>query len=479
MPAALSYAPEDTALRDEAEQELAARRAGCAEAWDYYEGRHRKQLKVKSGKVDDNVVINQWKQGKDREITFLFPAKMIGFELDESEEMDSPDETWLREAWQRNKGKKALRRLAKYGAMTGHVFARVMPSETAGGYPRIIALNPANVVVFWQADDYEKVLWYEIYWSAGKLERRQDIVHEEGGWRILDYEREKKDATAYDQKAKPWRLVGETTWEFELGPIVDWQHIDRPGQYYGDNEASLIPLQDKVNKVASDTGKILRYYASPKTVIQSDTEPKALENGIDDAWLLPRESEVKNIEMKSDLASSVAFGQMLIDAMKAQQRVVVLTGSAADFQRVTNLGVQTVFIDQLAKNDELWEQYEPGLVDLCKLMLCVAGKMWDRMIKITRSSPLPTDPKEVMDVQEKELDQGLVSKETIMRERGRNPQQERKLIEQEGSSNDNAIIRALAREGNPTPLPPTPQAVRGNQQQPMPPMPPAQNGRPQ
>ena len=163
--------------------------------------------------------------------------------------------------------------------------------------------------------------------------------------------------------------------------------------------------------------------------------------------------------------------------MKAQQRVVVLTGSAADFQRVTNLGVQTVFIDQLAKNDELWEQYEPGLVDLCKLMLCVAGKMWDRMIKITRSSPLPTDPKEVMDVQEKELTLELASKETIMRERGRNPQQERKLIEQEGSSGDNAIIRALAREGNAlTPQSPLPQA-RGSQQQP--PVPPVQNGRPQ
>ncbi len=468
MPAAVQYDPTDKQMRAEAEKELLARRTDCAEAWDYYEGRHRKQLKSKPGKPDDNVVINQWKQGKDREITFLFPTKMIGFELDENADVDAPDEKWLREAWDKNRGKKMLRRLAKYGAMCGHVFARVIPSETPDGYPRIVALNPANVVVGWQADDYETRLWYEIYWSAGKLERRQDIVRVENGWRIYDYWRERMDSSRqYDEQAKAWKKIAETPWDFELGPIVDWQHIDRPGQFYGDNEASLIPLQDKVNKVASDTGKILRYYASPKTVIQSDTEPKSLESGIDDAWLLPRDSEAKNLEMSSDLASSVAFGQQLIDAMKAQQRVVVLTGSAADFQRVTNLGVQTVFIDQLAKNDELWEQYEPGIADLCKTMLCVAGKEWDRQIKITRSSPLPTDPKETIEVQEKELTLELVSKETVMRERGRNPQQERKLIEEEGAWNDNAIMRALTGRDNPTPPPPTPQAVRGSQQPPI------------
>ena len=443
MPAALAYTPDDPDLRKAAEKELLARRMDCAKAWDYYDGRHKPQLKVTPGKVDDNVVINQWKQGKDREITFLFP-KMPGFELDENIDTESEDEKWLRAAWEFNRGKKILRRLAKYGGMTGHIFARVMPSDAPEGYPRVVALNPANMLAFWKADDYEERLWYEIYYSVGEAEFRQDIVKTETGWTIYDYKRKWKEQNLPDEQTVTWEFVKETPWEFVRGPIVDWQHIDRPGQFYGDNEASLLPLQDKVNKVASETGKILRYYASPKPVIRSDSEPKKIQDwGIDDAWLLPRDSEVGNLEMKSDLASSVAFGQMLVDAMKAQQRVVVLTGSAADFQRVTNLGVQTVFIDQLAKTDELWEQYEPGIADLCKTMLCVGGKEWDRQIKATRSSPLPTDPKETMDVQKDELEQELVSKQTIMRERGRNPQMERKLIDEEDSSGDNPIIRAM------------------------------------
>ena len=79
-------------------------------------------------------------------------------------------------------------------------------------------------------------------------------------------------------------------------------------------------------------------------------------------------------------------------------------------------------------------------------MLCVGKRTWDRQIKVTRSSPLPTDPKETMDVQKDELEQELVSKETIMRERGRNPQQERTLIDKESSGNDNALIKAM--QGN-------------------------------
>ena len=115
MPAALSYDPEDKDLRAEAEKELAARRAACALAWDYYEGRHKQQLKVRPGKPDDNVVINQWKQGKDREITFLFP-KMPGFELDESSETDSPDEQWLRAAWDFNRVGQIYRQTASRDA---------------------------------------------------------------------------------------------------------------------------------------------------------------------------------------------------------------------------------------------------------------------------------------------------------------------------------------------------------------------------
>jgi hypothetical protein len=439
MPAALSYTPEDKELRAEADKELLSRRTTCAVAWEYYDGKHKKQLRTKPGKRDYNVVINQWKQGKDREITFLFP-KMPTFELDENSDVDSPDEKWLREAWNDNKGRKSLRRLAKYGAMCGHVFARVMPPKTKGGYPRVIALNPANVLVWWRADDYEEVLWYEVYYTMGGSVRRQDIVKDDGTWQIIEYEREKPDPNS--QQSGKWKRLGEETWAYPLGPVVDWQHIDRPGRYYGDNEDSLLELQDSVNKVASDINKILSYYASPKRVIMSNVEKeKVTETAIEDAWLLPRESEVKTLEMTNDLASSVGFGQQLMDAMKAQQRVVVLTGSAADFQRVTNLGVQTVFIDQLAKTDELWEQYEPGIVALCKVMLMLNGMDWDRQIKVIRSSPLPTDPKETMDVQSAELEQGLVSKETIMRERGRNPQQERKSMEQEEEESATATVQ--------------------------------------
>lgn len=461
MPAAQAYNPNNKALWAEAEKELLARRTLCNTAWDYYEGRHAKHLKTASGETDDNVVINLWKQGKDREITFLFP-KMPGFELDDNLDDDSDDEKWLRGAWAWNKGLKMLRRLARYGALDGHVFAKVMASEKPDGYPRIVALNPANTLAFWKADDYDERLFYATYYEVGGKEQRQDVVKlDDGNWWFINWEREKKRESS-GQEAPVWRETGRVKWAFELCPIVDWQHIDMPGRFYGDNEASLIPLNDKVNKIASDTSRILRFYSQPQTVILADIEPeKVKERAIGNAWVMPRDADVKNVEMQSDLQSSVRFTEMLVEAMKSQQRVVVLSGDVADLQRVTNLGVETVFIDQIAKTDELWEQYEPGIADLCKLLLCVGRKTFDVQVKVNRASPLPKDAKETIEVQEKELDLGLASKDTIMRERGRNPKKERELIDNEDTGNDNALIRAMGREAMiPNALTPNPSPAR-------------------
>ena len=459
MPAALAYDPNDKALRAEAEKELAARRMLCNTAWNYYDGKHDPQLK-KTGAYDDNITINLWKQGKDREITFLFP-KMPGFELDDNLDDESEDEKWLRGAWAWNKNLKLLRRLAKYGAVDGHVFARVMLSDHPQKYPRVLALNPANTLVFWQGDDYDTRLWYEMYYEIGGAALRQDVVKlDDGKWYFIDYKSEKINSGGREETK--WTEIKRTDWAYSQCPIVDWQHIDRPGQFYGDNENSLITLNNKVNKVASDTSRILRFYASPKTVIQADIdEGKIVETKIEDTWLLPKESEIKNIEMQSDLQSSVRFVDMLVETMKALQRVVVLSGNVADLQRVTNLGVETVFIDQIAKTDELWEQCGPGIADLCKVMLEVGGREWDRQITVNRASPLPKDAKETIDVQEKEIDLGLASKETIMRERGRNPKKERELIDNEDTGNDNALIRAMGRE---TALTPNPSPARRGEQ---------------
>lgn len=438
MPAATHYLPADSELRKNADTELAARRTKYALAAQYYNGQHRAALRVRSGQPDDNVTINLWKKTKDREVTFLF-GRMVGFETDDNAE-DSDTETWLRAAWAENGNNKLLQRLARFGALSGHVFARVMPASGVQQYPRIVALHPANVLVYWKADDFEHRLWYEIRWSAGATEYRQDIVDHYGRWEINEFER----PTSSADKNAPWRQTDSVEWPWPLGPVVDWAHIEALDQLYGSNEDSLLQMNDHVNRVASAINRILRIHGFPRTVGTGFEGEKLIETGIDNFWTIEAaDAKVYNLEMQSDLASSMAYLEFLKTSYLAQGRVTVLSGNATDMQRTTNLGVRTLFMDQLAKTDELWAQYEPGIVGLSQRLLMLGNRDYTVQVRITRTDPLPSDPVETINVQEKELQYGLASKQTIARERGRNWTQEQLRMEDENAANDTAVLRQL------------------------------------
>ena len=49
-----------------------------------------------------------------------------------------------------------------------------------------------NVTVWWQADNWKKVLWYEINWEVGETRYRQDVVRGEGKWTIYEFDFAKK-----------------------------------------------------------------------------------------------------------------------------------------------------------------------------------------------------------------------------------------------------------------------------------------------
>ena len=441
MPAAMEYAPEDASLREAANKELKARREDCAHAWKYYRGDHRRHLRQDRDGTDDNVVINLWKQAIDREVTFLFPA-MVGLELDESQ--DTEAERWLRLAWEANKGTRLLRQLGKFGAVCGHVFAKLMLDERSA-YPRVVALDPANVLCWWRADDYERVLWYEIRWSVGTTEYRQDIVDMgDGGWKLIQY----AQVRGVGGQAGKWEAVAEESWAYPLGPIVDWPHVAMPGNYYGSNESALLRLNDKVNKVASDISRILRFHASPKTVGTGFDAEKVTETAVENFWVVNNENaKIYNLEMASDLVSSMNYLEALTAGFMAEKRSVILKGAAADFQRVTNMGVRTIFMDALAKVAELRLQYEPGVVAISQRLRMLGGFYdFDAPIVTAWPDPLPHDPNETVSVLEREMGMGIVSKETAARERGRNWKVEQERIAEEDSANDNAVMRQLQSE---------------------------------
>ncbi|HRE49646.1 MAG TPA: hypothetical protein PLD47_18120 [Aggregatilineales bacterium] len=418
MPAATEYAPER--YREAGEAERSARRHAHAAAWAAYEGRFRRSFPPRPGEADDNTAINLLKQAVDRLCAFVapdFPA------LDLDPLRESADELWLRRAWKAAGGARLMTKFARFGALDGHIVARVIPPAMGSPFPRLIALNPSLVTTYWRADDAEHVLWYEINYSAGGVDYRQDVVRqgEAGRWLIRDFRREAARIPALTPGA--WTLANETAWAYPLPPLVDWAHDPYPDRYYGVGEAGNLALNERVNSVASDISRILRFHAAPRTIGIGFTAGEVTGTGIDHFWTIPaRDAQVFNLEMKTDLASSMNFLNFCTRSFMAERRVIQHEGSLSEMRYVTNLGIRALYLDQLARAEELRRNYEPGIAALSRTMLMLSGRYDGRTpldVILHWRDPLPVGDLEMLEALERERAMGIISRETAARERGR------------------------------------------------------------
>jgi hypothetical protein len=445
MPAASAYWSmlEQNAISElsqAADDERKARAQIHSGNWAYYDGDHRKPLKVKNN-VDNNVILNLAAQAVDRTVAFLFPDKPE-IELDDNGAAENEDEKYLDACWDAASGAVLLTNTALNGALDGHVFLRVVEADRVGELPRVILLNAAKVIVYWDADDLDCVLWYEIIQTRKGVQWRQDIVNlaeitdgAEQGWRIFEY--------VYKQSK--WQLDGEPIdWTYELGPLVDFQHLPRPNRYYGEHELKHARLNDAVNKVASDVKAILRSHASPKT-IGTGVQPAAVqETAIDSFWAIPNEAaKVFNLEMNSDLASSMTYMQFLADTFMAQSRVAMLRGGPDQYKNITNLGIKAAFMDMIAKNEILRRQYGQGIIEVCRRLLMLGGRAYDVQPTLRWASALPVSALEDVQVAQAEINMGVISKETVAGKLGLKWDDEAKRIDAEGGGLTDALDRLM------------------------------------
>lgn len=393
MPAATHYAPDDRVLRAAADAERRERQQIHERNWRYYRGDHPQPLDPQRG--DDNVTLNLCRQVIDRTVAFLVPD-FPTLELDDPA-VDSPAENWLRAAWQANQGAVTLATLALNGALDGHVYARIVPARP---FPRILALNSAHLITFWDADDFSRVLWYELSWQVGRTVYRQDVVKDGRRWLIRDFVRQ----------ANRWVLEREEVWPFSDGPIVAWQHQIHPTRFYGRHELPHARLNDLINKVASDTARILRFHAFPRTVGTGFEAENVQSSGIDDFWVIPeKDARVYNLEMQSDLAASLHFLQLLTDHFLAESRVTMLNGDPQHFKGVTNLGVRVAYLDQIAKTEMLRRQYTQGIQALSRSMLALSGEYPPVTPTVHWGEPLPVDRREAVELAARQIELGLLS----------------------------------------------------------------------
>lgn len=451
MPAALEYQRPDAgvnlALEESWRREIDARQKRAAMNWDYYLGNHRLPLRPDKTRLDDNIIINLIGLAIDKTVTGLLGTedsgalKGVALEVQlpdggplrrslsamrravGAQEPDSPEQQYLDTVTRINQFAALLHEAMLYGALTGDAFLKIMPGgatdpDTGEALPRLIALNPANVSIFWDAEDRRRVLWYRVQYDMDdNAARRQDIVRlvnedgsDAGGWLVLTMRR--------DAREQVWRVSDETFWPYDFAPILHWANLPNPRSAYGrDCIGQLGRMNDSYNFILSNAARIIKYHAHPRTIGTGFTAGDMQDTAVDGFWSIPAaDARVFNLEMLGDLSSSLSLAQTIRRAAFDEARELDPASVADRLGAITNFGLRVLYADTLGKYSTMRLLADSALRSLGRRLLMLAGYAPHR-VSVVWPDSLPNDP--LQEAQALAIDRAHgLSRDTYLERRG-------------------------------------------------------------
>jgi hypothetical protein len=395
-------------------------------AWDYYEGRQPQPLAVRPGQVDDNVIVNLARPVVDKGISLLF-GKPIKMQVDEDASQQSTVEQFIDGVWTANDGPVLLQEIAQNGALCGLAAVKIVPrpGDLARPY-RLVNLDPSNLSIDCEDEDIDEVRRYRIQYTCtdergNELVRRQDWTPTRNAagvavaWSGQDY-----TATGAD---KDFRQAGDPIlWTYPLAPIVHCKNLPCANSIWGYGDLEDVQFNDAINLIASTTRKTLRLYAHPIT-IGKGVSGALLTRDAGGLWEINPDSDVFNLEMQSDLASSLAFYNTLRSAFFSMGRMPDVS-QIGDLGALTNFGLRVLFADALERTMTKRNTYG-GLIVRINRLICLLDKRGNNVTTtLTWPDPLPTNATEkATEVSQKQAT-GLASDETLTTELGYDYQDE-------------------------------------------------------
>lgn len=409
--------------------------------WEIYYGKGPKPLKTSYGIADDNLRMNFGRIFVDKGVAFLF-GKDVGFELTEGEQ--TAEEDYLEEVWQANKKMSFLQKLATSGGVCGTAFVKIYWKP--GMQPRLIVCDPETVSVTLAEDDIDKVVAYKIrYPSMDPATKKpiaiQQLIEQDGaGWMITD-QRGSVDGGLM-------RTIGEQKWPYPFAPISYCQNMIAPHEFWGmsDIEDDLVEAIDKENFTVSNILKILRFHAHPKTwgrgVGKADIRINA-----DDLILLPGEnSTLQNLEMQSDLASSIQMHKELKQFVHELARVPeIATGKMDSVGQLSGVALEILYQPLIEKTEAKRVTYGEMIVELNRRLLALGGYGEDNITELRWQELLPKDQAQQAQsaLSKKQLG---VSSDTLIQEFGYDPDVERGKRAKENDLGS-ALLKAFDQNG--------------------------------
>lgn len=411
-------------------------------AWNIYYGHGKKPLKADPSKDDDNVRFNLGREIIDKGVSFLF-GKDITFELVEGE--TTPEEEYLEDVWRQNHKMSLLQKLATSGAVCGTAFVKI--KWQLGLDPKLVLLDPETVHVTLAEDDIDTPVAYTIRYptvdpdTGDNITLVQEITQDGNGWLITD--------KRGDSAGGILRVVGEQRWMFPFPPIVHCQNMIAPHEFWGmsDIEDDLVELIDKLNFVLANTLKIIRYHAHPRTWatgIKPEQVSPEVANDPTKMLLLPTaEARMQNLEMHSDLASSLETYRELKQAVHELSRVPeVSTGKVESIGMLSGVALEILYQPLLEKTHAKRVTYGELIVELNRRLLALNGMGDQHITNLHWQDLLPKDPHIVANAK-LALKQLGVSVDTLLQELAYDPDKEREKRAKELQTLGEMLLRDM------------------------------------
>lgn len=448
MPEALEYILDESSkeLKDiEATYIQEARERGkvSARSWSYYDGVHDLPLKAQKDGYNDNVIVNHVEALSDRLTAFLVGAG-VTFDAGGDGQEDSQDEAIV-DIWQANRGAILQEALALSGVIDGHNAVRINPVTDAPA--QLLRLKMSQFSAFWDAFNMQDVLWYRLQHTSGSQGKRIDYVkgqieddkvnHDAPGWLEIVYKLDKAGGGPVGSAPK-WKRDDILIWPFEFAPVVDWQNLPNVNGYYGKSDITgAIHLNDALNFILSNMQRIIKHHASPKTIGLGFSAGEIVGTEVGGFFTVNRpsgEANIFNLEMQSDLQSSMRLAEIITSGLWQSGGMVDPATMKDNVGQLTNFGLRVLFADAIKRTEKKQLLYGEAFELINKNALMVAGQAAPDKIETIWPDVLPEDTQEITDALLQELERKVISMQTYRAIRGYDDEQEDDRIAEEGDT---------------------------------------------
>ena len=391
--------------------------------YNYWAGAHRPQLRVKELQANDNIALNLSGLVVNRGVAMLM-GNGVTFDF-----AGDANKEYTLAAWDANHGDILRYKLAQNGGVYGTCYVKILPDAIEGEdgkvYPRMVALDPLWMTVETDPEDSARVIEYQMRFVIsmnGQETVRKEVTlpnFDANGnavsWLIENWY---SNHSTHNQWTK---LTEDILWDYPFPPIIHWQNMPLSDGVYGRSDiGEIIDLQDRINFVGSNISKIIRYHAHPKTWGRNTGGGGEKQSwGADEMVIFKGDNAaIANLEMQSDLASSMEYMRELRQTLMDVSQTVDLTSISDKVGSLTNFGLRVLFFDALAKLKMKQEIYGEAFEEINYRLQVIGGLPNPERGECVWPDPLPVNEAEQNLKDQFELENKIASVETISNRRG-------------------------------------------------------------